>query len=271
VLTSLFLGALVGLVLGLTGAGGGILAAPALVFGTGWPMQQAAPVALMAVAGAACLGAAHGLRRGLVRYKAAVLMALAGVPATGLGLAAAHRLPQRLLLVLFAATLLFVAARQLAGLRRGVAAAAAHEPERWRVCRLDPATGRLRWTLGTGLALAGVGALTGFLSGLLGVGGGFVVVPMLKRFTDISPHGIVATSLLVIALVGTGGVVTAFAHGARFPLAVTAAFLAVVVCGMVAGRALMPRLAPRRVHQVFAVVVALTAAGLLAKAVLGGA
>lgn len=49
-LVSLLLGAVVGAILGLTGAGGGILAVPALVFGMGWPMQQATPVALVAVA-----------------------------------------------------------------------------------------------------------------------------------------------------------------------------------------------------------------------------
>ncbi|MHA7235896.1 sulfite exporter TauE/SafE family protein, partial [Burkholderia pseudomallei] len=50
-LISLVLGSIVGAVLGLTGAGGGILAVPALVVGMGWPMQQATPVALVAVAG----------------------------------------------------------------------------------------------------------------------------------------------------------------------------------------------------------------------------
>lgn len=56
-LISLVLGSIVGAVLGLTGAGGGILAVPALVVGMGWPMQQATPVALVAVAGSAALGA----------------------------------------------------------------------------------------------------------------------------------------------------------------------------------------------------------------------
>ena len=55
-LLSLLLGVLVGAVLGLTGAGGGILAVPALVVGMGWSMQQAAPVALVAVAGGAAVG-----------------------------------------------------------------------------------------------------------------------------------------------------------------------------------------------------------------------
>jgi uncharacterized protein len=61
-LTSLILGAIVGAVLGLTGAGGGILAVPALVAGMGWPMQQATPVALVAVAGSAAIGALEAFR-----------------------------------------------------------------------------------------------------------------------------------------------------------------------------------------------------------------
>jgi uncharacterized membrane protein YfcA len=64
---SLILGILVGAILGLTGAGGGILAVPALVAGMGLSMQQAAPMALVAVAGSAVLGALEGLRKKLVR------------------------------------------------------------------------------------------------------------------------------------------------------------------------------------------------------------
>ncbi|NIE88178.1 TSUP family transporter, partial [Burkholderia sp. Tr-860] len=64
---ALILGALVGAVLGLTGAGGGILAVPALVAGLGWTIQQATPVALIAVAGSAAIGALEAFRRRLVR------------------------------------------------------------------------------------------------------------------------------------------------------------------------------------------------------------
>ncbi|MGN4152232.1 TSUP family transporter, partial [Burkholderia gladioli] len=103
---ALILGALVGAVLGLTGAGGGILAVPALVAGLGWTIQQATPVALIAVAGSAAIGALEAFRRRLVRYRAALLMAAAGVPATSLGVRAAQALPQRLLLALFAAVML---------------------------------------------------------------------------------------------------------------------------------------------------------------------
>ena len=105
------LGAFVGAVLGLTGAGGGVLAVPALVVGFGWSMQQAVPVALVAVAGSAAIGAVEGLRRRLVRYKAAALIAASGVPASSFGLRVAHALPQRVLLAAFASVMLLVALR----------------------------------------------------------------------------------------------------------------------------------------------------------------
>ena len=61
------LGALIGLVMALTGAGGGVMAIPFLVFGLHLPVQQAAPVGLIAARPTAILGAALGLRQGIVR------------------------------------------------------------------------------------------------------------------------------------------------------------------------------------------------------------
>src|SRR5690625_6265957 len=87
------LGALVGLVLGLTGAGGGILAVPALVLGMHWPMTQAAPIALIAVGLADIKGALDGLQKRQVRYKAVMIMALAGALNDPLGIDVAYRLP----------------------------------------------------------------------------------------------------------------------------------------------------------------------------------
>ncbi len=68
-LTVLVLGLCVGIVLGLTGAGGGILAVPALVFSQGWTVAQAAPIGLLAVTGAAMVGAGEGFYHKLVRYR----------------------------------------------------------------------------------------------------------------------------------------------------------------------------------------------------------
>ncbi|GAC1411516.1 MAG: sulfite exporter TauE/SafE family protein [Burkholderiaceae bacterium] len=264
-LISVILGVIVGGILGLTGAGGGILAVPALVVGMGWPMQQAAPVALIAVAGSAAIGAAEALRRCLVRYKAAVLMAVAGVPVTGVGIRVAQALPQRVLLGLFACVMLVVAARLFMQARQ-----ATQDADReYRLAQINPATGRFTWTWPTAVLLAAIGAATGFMTGLLGVGGGFVIVPMLRRFTNVSMHGIVATSLLVIALVGFGGVITSVAHGTTFPMALTVYFTLATAVGMLLGRLLSSRLSARHVQMGFAGVLVVVALGLLIKAAAG--
>ncbi|AQG98855.1 hypothetical protein A9R05_08425 [Burkholderia sp. KK1] len=266
-LISLVLGSIVGAVLGITGAGGGILAVPALVVGMGWPMQQATPVALVAVAGSAALGALEGFRRRLVRYRAAFLMAVAGVPVTSLGVRLAHILPQRVLVTLFALTMLVVAGRLLHQAMRGSSGAARTSP--LRVGRVHPKTGRIVWTWSAGFALASTGAVTGLMTGLLGVGGGFVIVPMLRKFTDLSMHGIVATSLMVIALVGTGGVFATLVAGTHAPLDVMLWFSVTTALGMAVGRWLSSFLSARSVQIAFAVALVCVALGMLEKAAIG--
>jgi hypothetical protein len=258
VLSALLLGGAIGMVLGLTGAGGGSLAVPALVFGLGLTVPEATPIALLAVAGSALVGTIEGFRRGLVRYRAALVMAAWGIAATPLGVAAAHRAPEALLLSLFAAVLGGVALRSWRRPEAGERVDAA--------CRLDPATGRLRWTPTVLAVMSAIGAATGFLSGLLGVGGGFLVVPALGKASDIPLPGIVATSLMTMALVSSAALVAAVGHGAALPAAIALPFAAATAAGMVAGRLAGRRLAPRPVQRLFALMLAAVAAGLLLKA-----
>ena len=112
------LGLVVGIILALTGAGGGILAVPLLVFGIQMGVAQAGPIGLLAVGMAAALGAVLGLREGIVRYRAAMLIAAAGMLLSPLGLWLAHRLDNRWLSVLFALVLLLVAFRTFRLARR---------------------------------------------------------------------------------------------------------------------------------------------------------
>jgi len=263
VLAALSLGVVVGAVLGLTGAGGGILAVPALVVGLGWSMQQAAPVALIAVAGGAAVGAIEGFRRRLVRYRAAILMAATGIPVTFIGIRLAHSVSQRVLLAVFAVVMLVVGARLLWQSSRPSSPSAQSDHV---VGHVDLATGRLVWNASTALLLTGVGALTGLMTGLLGVGGGFVIVPLLRRFTDITMHGIVATSLLVIAIVGIGGVFSAVLSGATLPLETTFLFSAATAAGMLVGRLASRRLSAGQVQLGFAAIVVAVAVELAVKA-----
>ncbi len=246
-LTVLTLGLCVGIVLGLTGAGGGILAVPALVFSQGWTVAQAAPIGLLAVTGAAMLGTGEGFYYKLVRYRAAFLMALAGVPITPLGLAVAQRVSAHWLAALFGLTMLIVAVRLLKH--------TAERHEDTAPCHINPDTGRLQWTAKTVAIMTMIGAFTGFLTGLLGVGGGFVLVPALRKLTDISMHGIVATSLLVIALVGSGSIMVSVLQGNHFPMAVALPFIIATAMGMFFGRLLIRHLPQPVVQRLFAVLV----------------
>lgn len=258
----LALGLVVGLILALTGAGGGILAVPLLVFGARLGMAQAAPIGLLAVGMAATLGALLGLHAGHVRYKAALLVATAGMLVTPLGLWLAQRLPNRPLALLFAVVLLGVALRMW----RQAAGGAATEARRAPPCRLNPAHGRFHWTWPCAQALAAAGMLTGFLSGLLGVGGGFVMVPALRRYTDLPLPQVVATSLAVIALVSFFGVASSAVAGTlHWPVA--APFAAGALLGMLGGRAVGSRLAGPQLQKGFALLAALVALGLAARAI----
>ncbi|MDQ1811692.1 sulfite exporter TauE/SafE family protein [Massilia sp. CCM 9210] len=257
------LGFTVGIVLALTGAGGGILAVPLLVFGAGLSMAEAGPIGLLAVALAASLGAVMGLRSGTVRYKAALLVAAAGVVCSPLGLWLAQRMPNRPLTAVFAVVLMYVAVRAW---QRSHCAGGTAPPRRAPPpCRLDLARGKLNWTAPCARALCWSGVAAGGLSGLLGVGGGFVMVPALQRFTDLGTQSVMATSLAVIALVSMSGVAASAASG-HLQWAIALPFALGALAGMGGGRLVAARLPGARLQQGFALVSALVALALLIRA-----
>jgi uncharacterized membrane protein YfcA len=262
------LGAIIGAVLALTGAGGGILAVPLLVFGLGLSMVEAAPVGLLAVGMAAAVGALLGLRQGVVRYRAAAFVALIGIAAAPVGLMLAHQLPDGPLALTFAVVLVYACARMLLKASRELRGQPPLGQRSLMPCVLNPAQGRLRWTLPCARALAFTGLLSGLLSGLLGVGGGFVIIPALSRYTNLPMKSIVATSLAVIALVSTGSVISASIGGVMH-WAVGGPFAGGAVVGLLAARQLASRLAGPRLQQLFATV-GICAALLLVMKTLGG-
>ena len=266
------LGVFVGLILGLTGAGGAILAVPPLIFALNWDVARSAPVALVAVAASATLGAAIGLRQGCVRYRAAMVMAAGGALMPPIGLYFAHRVPVAPLALVFSAVLLYAAWRMYRQSRPIAATAATQRCEvpsggRAAPCQLSAATGRFVWTAPCAKALAVSGLATGFLSGLLGVGGGFVIVPALRHATDLPMHSIVATSLLVVALVSTFAVISSAVTG-LLEFSIAWPFAGGALLGMFAGRAIAPRIAGPKLQQGFAGIAALVAIGLILKTLL---
>ncbi|HZX32531.1 MAG TPA: sulfite exporter TauE/SafE family protein [Rhodocyclaceae bacterium] len=262
-MVELALGIAVGGVMALTGAGGGILAVPLLGFGLGMPVARAAPAALIAVGLAAMLGAGIGLRAGIVRYRAAVLMAAVGMPFAALGVWLGRQVDGHWLNILFAGVLLMVAYRHFRG---GPGRDADGLPEAAVPCLRDAGTGRFVWTRPCAGALSLAGAAAGFLSGLLGVGGGFLIVPALARHSDLAMQSISATSLAVIALVSASAVASsAWSGGVDWATALP--FAAGALIGMAAGRTVSGRLPEGALRKGFALLSALVAIGLVAKAV----
>jgi uncharacterized membrane protein YfcA len=253
------LGTVIGLVMAMTGAGGGVLAIPLLVFGLHLPVQQAAPVGLVAVGLAAALGAALGLRQRIVRYRAAALIGAVGMLTAPFGVFLAHRLPNRPLLGSFALVLIYTAWRML---KRPVL------PNPLPVavlCRVSSTDQRLTWTLPCARALAGTGLIAGLLSGLLGVGGGFVIIPALSRYTDLEIRSIQVTSLAVIALVSMSGIAAAAVHGpVRWDMALP--FAAGAVLSLLAGQKVASKIDAKSLQKAFAWFSLLVALLMLARA-----
>lgn len=248
---SLVIGAISGLLLGLTGAGGGVVAVPLLAVGLDLPLTEAAPLALLAVALTASGAALAGLRRGIVRYRAAFVIAAVGLLCAPLGLQAAALAPERYLWWVFAAVMLVVAAR--------MARSAARDPVEYGaldiadpLCPRDPRTGRFIWRGRVGALMGAIGAGAGFLSGLLGVGGGFVIVPALRAVSDLDMHAAIATSLMAIALIALGTVAWALATGHAFEPLRVATYVGGTAAGTLAGRLAARRLPTPRLQQLFA-------------------
>lgn len=262
------LGGVAGWLMALTGAGGGALGVPLLVLLLHLPMQQASAMSLLAVGLAGAIGALLGLRDQLLRYRAALMLGGAGMLAAPLGVALAQRLPQALLLAVFAAFMLFTAWRMWGSADPDAGATAARPVQ--PACVRPDGELRLRWTPRCAWVLGRVGALAGVMSGLLGIGGGFVIVPALDRHTNLDLRSIQVTSLGVIALVAMAGVGAAAAHG-QLAFIDAMPFALGSIAGLLLGRQLAPRFSGPALRRGFALLAAGVAALVLWRALQAGA
>ena len=241
-LLALALSTLIGVSLGLLGGGGSILAVPVLVYVARVDVHAAIGMSLAVVGTTALVGGLVHARVGRVDLRAATLFGGAGMLGAPLGAQATHAVAPRVLLLLFAALMLAVGGLML----RGKAGARSGTPRPHPVA--VPAAG------------FGVGLLTGFL----GVGGGFLIVPALTLLAGLSIHAAIGTSLLVIAANSAAGVVGHLRQG-EMPLGLTAAFTASAALGALAGVRLASSLDPARLRRAFAVFVVLVGLFLLAR------
>ena len=261
-LLSIALGAVIGVVAALTGAGGGMLGVPLLVFAMHLTLVQAGPIELMATGASAGLGAILAHRHGLVRYRAAVLMAIAGMALAPAGIWVTGLIPSRPFTILFALVLLYVVYRTFMKTRPDPAIdRSAPKP-----CTLDQSVGRLIWTVPCARVLAGSGVAAGFLSGLIGVGGGFVIVPTLQRYTNLETHTIVPTSLAVIALISVAGVLSSSLSG-TLVWSIAFPFSGGALLGMLGRRTLGTKLSDAILQKRVAALCVLVAVGLVLRSV----
>jgi hypothetical protein len=116
------------------------------------------------------------------------------------------------------------------------------------------------------LALGSSGLGTGILSGALGVGAGFVIVPSLRASTALSMNSVVATSLLAIAVISGSAVASHLLHGNSISWPVAAPFLSGALLGMAAGRIFAARISGARLQQAFAALMAAAALAMVHRA-----
>jgi uncharacterized membrane protein YfcA len=248
-------GAVIGALLGLIGGGGGILAVPALVYGLGLPLTAAVPASLVVIGSASAVAVAPRARRE-VNWRLVGIVGAAGVPTALLGGIVNPRLDQHVLLLVLAAVMVAAAVRMLRA-----------TGESGGVCDLPE--GGVAWRRCLPRAIA-TGLLVGFLTGLLGVGGGFLLVPALIIALGLRTRVAVATSLAVIVINSMAGLVPYLAAAdaaAGIGRPVIAAFaLAAVVVSLPAGW-LARRVPAAGLRRGFAVLVLLVAAGVTTQAV----
>ncbi|MEU6388069.1 sulfite exporter TauE/SafE family protein [Streptomyces sp. NPDC046939] len=245
---ALLAGAVVGLALGALGGGGSVLAVPALIYLLGFTPAAATTASLIIVT-ATSLTALYGhARAGNVRWRAGALFAAAGlVPAAVAGALAAH-LPQPLLTAAFAVVAALAATRMLRSTRR------APDPGP------HPRTVRPVRAAATG---AGLGALTG----LLGVGGGFLAVPALVTVLAFEMRAAVGTSLLVITTGSLASLATRAGAAVSLDWSVIGPFVAAAVLGAWDGKRLAAKVTGTLLQRVFAVLLLGVAALMLLDAV----
>jgi hypothetical protein len=179
------LAVLVGLSLGLLGGGGSILTVPLLVYVAGMETKEAIATSLLVVGVTSAVAAVSHARAGRVQWRTGLLFGAAGMVGAYAGGRLAAFVPGAVLLGAFALMMIATAVAMLRG-RRGGATRGAHDKIPVGRVLLD-------------------GVVVGLVTGIVGAGGGFLVVPALTLLGGLSMPVAVGTSLLVIAMKSAAG------------------------------------------------------------------
>jgi uncharacterized protein len=250
---ALGLGLVIGLLLGLLGGGGSILAVPALVYGVGMPLAAAVPTSLVVVGISSATALIPRLREGHVQWRLAAVFGAAGAGAAFAGAAVNRLLEPRIVLIGFAAMMVAAGVRMLREQTTvGGDCALPGGGINWRGC-LPKAIGS--------------GVVVGFLTGLFGVGGGFLIIPALVLLLGLPMTVAVGTSLIIIVINSVAGF-TAHAGDAALDYPVVGAFTLAAVAGSLAAARLASRLPAEQLRRWFAYLVFAVAAFVIVQAVL---
>lgn len=182
-----------GVLSGAFGVGGGVVTTPAIRLLLGYPDLIAVGTPLPVIIPTAVVGAWSYARRGLADTRAGMVIGLAGAPASVAGAWLSSVLGGQVVLLATAALIAYMAVdtflQAVGGPRTAPAAVGAAHPRR-------------------GWALGALGVIAGLYSGFLGLGGGFVVVPVLTRLFGMDIKRAIGTSLTAVALLALPGTAT---------------------------------------------------------------
>ncbi|MFE9698242.1 sulfite exporter TauE/SafE family protein [Streptomyces sp. NPDC006270] len=241
---ALLAGAVIGLALGALGGGGGVLAVPALIYLLGFTPAAATSAALVIVTVTSATALYAHARDGAVAWRAGALFAAAGIVPALLAGSAAGRLSGAVLTVAFAAVAALAALRMLRPSEAG-------PPD-----RISPARA------------AGAGAGLGAVTGLLGVGGGFLAVPALVSVLGLRMERAVGTSLLVITVNSLVALTARAGTGEELRWEVIAPFAGAAVLAAWDGKRLAAKITGGTLRRIFAALLLVVAALMLADALL---
>lgn len=232
----------IGVALGMLGGGGTILAVPLLTYIAGMDPKQAIAASLFIVGITSAVSVVGQARRGLVRWRTGLTFGAASMVGAFAGGLLGGRLPSTVLMIAFAVMMLATAIAMLRSTRR--ASRMTDQPQATSRPRATDRP-RRRWGM---IALEGGGV--GLVTGIVGAGGGFLVVPALALLGGLPMRAATATSLLVIAMksfTGLGGYLTSVSIAWGPVLAITA----VTVVGALVGTRVSARVPERLLRSIF--------------------
>ncbi len=241
-IATLALALLIGIALGLLGGGGSILAVPVLVYVAGQEPKAAIAMSLLVVGVTSAAGAVSHARAGRVQWRTAAIFGVAGMVGAYGGGRLAEFIPGTWLLVAFA---LMMGATSIAMLR-GRDAPAPHD-----------VTDQLPWA-----RILVDGLVVGVVTGLVGAGGGFLIVPVLVLLGGLPMATAVGTSLVIIA-VKSGAGLLGYLASTSIDWSLAAAVTAAAVVGSVAAGRFAGRVPEERLRRAFGWFVAVMAVGVL--------